>query len=332
MKLKKIMLDWNVIKYLKEPEKIKESEKKKKVETLKKILAILKYKGYKIPFCKSHLADLRKSFSLENENLVKEDLKFLENLSDCYYIDHEHKLGKTKLLENEEYKKYFDIIKAQEEKNIKFVTSIENLNYEFKKIDIEKNPLFSDLVEENNEKIEYSKILEYLNTIPKDFITGTVEYKKIRKKIKIVKKYIESNWDNLPNDAKIEYSRYSKAFFDSLECEDEEELSKIWKEVVKNYIFSKNQNITDMELIIVAYVMLDFHPLFKNEKIYRKNKFTNIVYDANIVYFASGCDIFITEDEKCYKKSKFIFKAFNIKTKVYKISEFVNKFNLRADY
>ena len=28
MKLKKIMLDWNVIKYLKQPEKIKELEKK----------------------------------------------------------------------------------------------------------------------------------------------------------------------------------------------------------------------------------------------------------------------------------------------------------------
>lgn len=328
MKLKKIMLDWNVIKYLKQPEKIEELEKKKKVEILNKILARLKYRGDKIPFCKSHLADLRKSFSLENEDLVKEDLKFLENLSVCYYIDYEHKLGKTKLLENEEYKKYFDVIKAQEETNIKFVTPIENLNYEFKSSDIEKNPLFSHLVDENNEKIKYSKIFEYLNTIPTDFMDGTIEYKKFREMIKVVKKYMESNWDKLSSSAKIEYTIYSKLFFDSLECKSEDELSKIWKESIKSYVSSGNSNITDMELMSTAYVMLDFHPLFKNEKINNKNKFTNIVYDANIVYFASGCDIFITEDERCYKKSKFIFKAFNIKTKVYKISEFVNKFNI----
>ena len=327
MKLKKIMLDWNVIKYLKQPEKIKELEKKEKVEILNKILAKLKYRGEKIPFCKSHLADLRKSFSSENENLVKEDLKFLENLSDCYYIDHEHKLGKANLIENEEYKKYFEDIKAQEERDIKFIAPLENLNYEFEKSEIEKNPLFSDLVDENDEKIKYSKILEYLNTIPTDFMNGTIEYKKFRERIKVVKKYIESNWDNLSSSAKIEYTSYSKFFFDSLECESEDELSKIWKENVKNYISSGNSNITDIDLMSSAYVMLDFHPLFKNEKINNKNKFTNIVYDANIVYFASGCDIFITEDERCYKKSKFLFKAFNIKTKVYKISEFVNKFN-----
>ena len=332
MKPKKVMLDWNVIKYLKQPEKIKELEKKEKVEILNKILAKLKYRGDKIPFCKSHLADLRKSFSLENENLVKEDLKFLENLSDCYYIDHEHKLGKANLIENEEYKKYFEGIKAQEERDIKFIAPLENLNYEFEKSEIEKNPLFFDLVDENDEKIKYSKILEYLNTIPTDFMNGTIEYKKFRERIKVVKKYIESNWDNLSSSAKIEYTRYSKFFFDSLECESEDELSKIWKENVKNYISSGDSNITDINLMSIAYVMLDFHPLFKNEKINNKNKFTNIVYDANIVYFASGCDIFITEDERCYKKSKFLFKAFNIKTKVYKISEFVNKFNLRADY
>ena len=163
-------------------------------------------------------------------------------------------------------------------------------------------------------------------------MNGTIEYKKFRERIKVVKKYIESNWDNLSSSAKIEYTRYSKFFFDSLECESEDELSKIWKENVKNYISSGDSNITDINLMSIAYVMLDFHPLFKNEKINNKNKFTNIVYDANIVYFASGCDIFITEDERCYKKSKFLFKAFNIKTKVYKISEFVNKFNLRADY
>lgn len=327
MKLKKIMLDWNVIKYLKQPEKIEELEKKKKVEILNKILARLKYRGDKIPFCKSHLADLRKSFSLENENLVKEDLKFLENLSDCYYIDYEHKLGKANLIENEKYKKCFEGIKAQEERDIKFIAPLENLNYEFEKSEIEKNPLFSDLVDGNDEKIKYSKILEYLNTILTDFMNGTIEYKKFRERIKVVKKYIESNWDNLSSSAKIEYTSYSKFFFDSLECESEDELSKIWKENVKNYISSGNSNITDIDLMSSAYVMLDFHPLFKNEKIYRKNKFTNIVYDANIVYFASGCDVFITEDERCYKKSKFLFKAFNIKTKVYKISEFVNRFN-----
>ena len=102
-----------------------------------------------------------------------------------------------------------------------------------------------------------------------------------------------------------------------MECESEDELSKIWKENVKNYISSGNSNITDMNLMSIAYVMLDFHPLFKNEKMKNKNKnkFTNIVYDANIVYFASGCDIFITEDERCYKKSKFLFKAFNINSR-----------------
>ena len=53
--------------------KIEELEKKKKVEILNKILARLKYRGDKIPFCKSHLEDLRRRFYLENEDLVKEE-------------------------------------------------------------------------------------------------------------------------------------------------------------------------------------------------------------------------------------------------------------------
>lgn len=68
-----ILLDWNVIKYLKKPRKLSDEEFYNLVWQIRK--------RYEIHFCEAHLRDLAKSYLESNENLVNEDLFFLQKLS-----------------------------------------------------------------------------------------------------------------------------------------------------------------------------------------------------------------------------------------------------------
>jgi hypothetical protein len=78
--------------------------------------------------------------------------------------------------------------------------------------------------------------------------------------------------------------------------------------------------------IYKSFCLLDYSPLFK-EKFNKKNKPSNARRDSDHVYFANQAKYFITEDNNLYKKIKFISTVFNLKLKVLKTTEFLNKFN-----
>jgi len=67
----------------------------------------------------------------------------------------------------------------------------------------------------------------------------------------------------------------------------------------------KNANIIDY--YTTAYNTLDLISYYP-EKLDKKNKFENLFNDAKHSAYGSQCDAFITNDYKCYLKSKFMFK------------------------
>lgn len=71
-----ILLDWNVIKYLKTPRK----DNNVLDEECKRIVMQIQ-KKFAFPFCEAHLRDLVQSYSDNNKEKVDSDLKFLETLS-----------------------------------------------------------------------------------------------------------------------------------------------------------------------------------------------------------------------------------------------------------
>jgi hypothetical protein len=82
--------------------------------------------------------------------------------------------------------------------------------------------------------------------------------------------------------------------------------------------------ISEEEKFTTAYGVLDFFPAFK-EKIEKKNNMRNMLTDALHVYIASHCSYFICGDTSSIKKAKLIYQAFNIKTRVYHVDDFINK-------
>ena len=76
-----ILLDWNVIQYLKRPRSTKlfvDQECLKIIESMRNRMLF--------PFCESHLRDLATSVSPENQTWITEDLDFLEDLSKGYAL------------------------------------------------------------------------------------------------------------------------------------------------------------------------------------------------------------------------------------------------------
>lgn len=81
--------------------------------------------------------------------------------------------------------------------------------------------------------------------------------------------------------------------------------------------------ISEEDKFTIAYGILDFFPTFK-EKIERKNNLNNMFSDALHVYVASKCSYYICGDKKSVKKAKVIYRAFQVKTKVYYVEDFIN--------
>lgn len=82
--------------------------------------------------------------------------------------------------------------------------------------------------------------------------------------------------------------------------------------------------LTYIDYYTTAYMNLDligFFPDSMNEK----GDFSNLLNDAKHSAYGSICKTFITNDNKCYHKSKFLFEYFNSKSKLIKTCKIKNR-------
>ena len=75
----------------------------------------------------------------------------------------------------------------------------------------------------------------------------------------------------------------------------------------------------------VSYMLLDLLGVSKETR--RKVKFRNMQTDCMHSFFGSYCDCFISDDAGILKKSKILYKLFNIETQIYSIDEFIKVFD-----
>lgn len=116
-------------------------------------------------------------------------------------------------------------------------------------------------------------------------------------------------------------------FINSLEIKSEDELAIEWKDIITKWLQMRyDRNVPFGELITTAYVMLDFHPLFKEKLKKRKNSLSNIARDSKMIYYASFSKYFVTEDKSCLKKANFIFQAFQCRAEAINMEQFIQKF------
>lgn len=106
-----------------------------------------------------------------------------------------------------------------------------------------------------------------------------------------------------------------------------EELAEKWKNIAKSWFsFTYGFDIPIAVLLTHGYMLLEGHLLFHDKINKSKNNLSNVTRDANHLYFASKAEYLISEDKHFREKAKFIYKVYDIKTKVVSENEFLQKF------
>lgn len=299
-----ILLDWNVIKYLKTPrEKYKHLD-----ENCMEIITKIKSK-YAFPFCEAHFKDLAQSYSENNKDLVNSDLEFLKNISGEIVLgmDENNKFIMTR---HSVYDMFNGIISEKECKpsispNINPQLSF---NVDMEKLDI-NHPL-KDMLQNSNGVYTPGILANWMNELFDKFFDEIDDYKKLRNYIPKLKQDIINNCGKgIDTQYEKKLLNHINPFLDSITIDDENKLATIWKDVVYEWItmkYDKNTNINPGELLTTGYSLLDLHPLFR-EKLKKKNKLSNIVRDSKMILYASESKYFVTEDKNSRKKAEFLF-------------------------
>lgn len=85
------------------------------------------------------------------------------------------------------------------------------------------------------------------------------------------------------------------------------------------------QVVNDFMVYYMSYVFLDFFGFNKESR--KKVKFYNLQADAVHSFYGSYCDCLVSDDEGVRDKTKVLYKAYGINTKVYSVDEFIDRFD-----
>ena len=319
-----ILLDWNVIKYLKKPRKPLDTECADIIEKIRK--------RYAFPFCEAHLRDLSKSYSEGNKPLIDDDLKFLQHLCRGVAIKSDGRNGAFCLVPYSASDLFQEIIlEAPRETNITAKMNPQStVQYDMEKIDLD-HPM-RKLLDTTDGLYNPNLMADWLNELFEPFFYESDTYKGFRNYLSKIKRDIQENdaqgsFSDSDWAYKARLQEHLMPFIESLEIENEDTLSAVWIEgITKVLQFTHPEAIPYETLITSAYVMLDLHPLFRENLKKRKNTLSNIQRDSKMIYYASLGKYFVTEDSACYDKASFLFRAIKSKTKVLKMEEFVQVF------
>lgn len=284
MKKKFIYLDWNVIKALKDHNCDL---------AFSAIIDELKSQ-YLLPFSFAQLCDRQKGLSIETAKFVKEDLDFLNHLSDGYMLGRygdDFDISKKNI-----YEKYDEVTKARIFQYPNFKIPEEILNQ------VKQNGLKNFFANEKNIKWYRPLMFCALNR----FNSDPELYRLYREVFKI--------------DPPEELSFFSHLQNPNITSDE-------LKAVVDHFIeFNHLDNNELRSKINIAYLLLDFNPHYHEKKITSKNNFTNIYTDSEHMLNASFAEYYITEDKKARNRTVFIYNAYSIGTKVFNIADFIEFF------
>ncbi|GGG34238.1 hypothetical protein GCM10007425_31200 [Lysinibacillus alkalisoli] len=319
-----ILLDWNVIKYLKSP------RSNQSIDKDKECFRIIEQIGnkYAFPFCESHLLDLRQSYSQENLERVNQDLKFLSSISKEVGLGIRENDGNLVLIKCSAVKEFNDLINVNDSNIDIPVKNVPQHKFNIDMATLEESHPLYQMLKENNGIYTPEIMASNLNEIFYKIFDEVDDYKNLRNIIPKLKETLTMQREyGIDKEMAVNLIEHMTPFINSMEIDSEDELVKIWKNVCTKYLgINGKVSVPYGELLTNAYIMLDLHPLFK-EKLKKKNTLGNITRDSKMVLYASGAKYFVTEDGAAFKKMSFLFKAFNEQTKILNMEMFIQKFS-----
>jgi hypothetical protein len=314
-----IYLDWNVIQYCKNPRTDNEIDKE-----FLKLINTLKQK-YKFPFAEGHLCDLSSSYNNKENNYVNEDLDFLLKISDGFALGYDNNIPILSKQVNIK-KEFCDIMERNKEIiAIKMIPEFPPIKIDLQQMN--KKSLFYPVIKDNDGYFSAKALEDFLLSITNIFDDND-KYKQYRNEVA----HLKDNMLTTPNTVLDKNSFLFDCIIDYLSIFEINKISILEKEfysfVEKHMkMCGKEMNrITVKDKIEIGYMMLDIHPLF-SENIKKRNKLINITRDCKHLCAAVNAEYFISDDNSIYNKGKFIYKVFDIKTKIKKMKEFYYKFD-----
>lgn len=313
-----VYLDWNVIQYMKHST-VRDSINGPEFNNLINRLS----KKYKFPFSEGHLKDLAISFNPDNQQNIKSDLEYLNNLSQGYALGIIGPTEKILPTNNVNIYNFFKKIvsETQEEPDIKLSGGSYSVDMNI----LPKDDIFRPFLERSGGILDSDVMTEFLQHMWLS-MDDPEHYKKFRIQVADIKKSL-NNRDTILNK-KSEYAKKLIPFLDFITSEQPENYLHNFDDVIKSFCHINGRSFDDMTIggkIELSYMLLDFHPKFK-DKINKKNRPSNIMRDCKNLYFASQAKYYVTEDSSTTKKAKFVCNALSLKVKITTMSEFMSKF------
>jgi len=315
----KLYLDWNVLNGL----------KKEQYEELKNI--IKNDKSIFVLYSTAHISDIANYNHKKDTNSrnIEEDLNFISDVTKnlCLFNNgkeiimgfqnpfdlFDDQLDSNKLLKNLSFDTLFSSDKINEE-NRSLVEALKNIPLDLGYSDLSTNPDFTKHMD------------DIFPDLSKDFsLSGLFDsFRKMLENLNEKEGYkdLKNHFNSLEiNQGKLTSPKYNP--FDVIG----EAYSKLKTEspFEKDYIeLGKNAPLW-FDKLCHDYLTLDMHGYHSdkvNVKGKKKKTFNNPTQDAFHTAFATTCEVYITNDNKNYKKAKALFEHSNINTKVFKPHEF----------
>lgn len=323
-----ILLDWNVIKYLKKP---RGTDNENQIDSETRLVVDSLRRRYEFPFCESHLRDLARSYP-EHRDLVDDDLCFLQSLTHNVALGIKDGTEEFLLTNYDPQKLFYEIVSVPPqtpdispnmEPQSSFPVDTQAMD--------QNNPIYNMLIE-NDSIYDPVAMSNWLNKSYELFFNEKEPYKNFRDYLVNLKRDIANSHSNGLSACDLAYKEMlvqrMTPFIHSLEIDDEDALCAVWKDAVSEHLNITHTGELPFGLLITsAYSMLDLHPHFREKLKKRKNTLSNITRDSNIIYYASSSKYFVTEDANCLEKANFIFKAFGCHTKALNMTQFLHKFS-----
>jgi|GEM_PF-5985161 len=271
---------------------------------------------YVFPASEGHLKDLSATFKKENCLYIKDDLSYLNEISEGFMLSvlPNETLMPVKADINDEFKKILN------ERETEPAFSVEGDSYQVDMDKLSQESLFRPYLEKSNGILNETVMVSFMQ-----MMWGSMDdpgiYKSLRKEVELLHKTV-TNQDTIISKESPYFKRV-KPFFDIGKINSIEELKEKYEEIQSSFLAIDGRSIEDLtkgQKIQNAYYLLDFSPLFR-DTVNKKNRPSNMHRDLKNLFFASDAKYYITEDDATYKKSKFVARLLGLPVRVVKMDE-----------
>lgn len=305
--IKSIYLDWNIFQDI-----IQSRKSSRLVENL----SAGRRKGYSTPYSHAHISDLLRCSRGE---YVKNDLVQLEVITEKCCIG-PNKDGSGFCIDRIPPRLVYEAM-AEDQKN---TPSPDEFKFWFQPYKVDSNK-----ISEGNVLVPFLKRFndvmspELLECFVSHLLENGLKDHKLQKNFR--NSFVEIVKLNQPA---VEHIREWPIYNYLLSTP--EEIGQNFTSIFQSFLNIDGRSIdsiSEEDKFTIAYGVLDFFPIFK-EKIEKKNNINNMFTDALHVYIASKCSYFICGDKKSVDKARIIYRAFDVKTKIYYVEDFISKVEL----